>query len=57
MPLKLPKPQFEHRPVKGLKDRIVSFCNACKDFIAASNNRKALKIAEKAHRCSVTGHE
>jgi hypothetical protein len=57
MPLKLPKPQFEHRPVKGLKDRIVSYCNACKDFIAASNNRKALKIAEKAHRCSVTGHE
>jgi hypothetical protein len=51
MPLKLPKPRFERRPFRGMSTRMQSHCMACREFIAASNKPKNLRIAEKAHIC------
>jgi hypothetical protein len=46
------KPRFERRRVKGMRDRMESYCKICGNFIAASNNRAKLMIAEKAHICA-----
>jgi hypothetical protein len=51
MPLKSPKPRFERRPVHGIAPRMLSYCTACGEFIAASDKPKNLRIAEKAHIC------
>jgi hypothetical protein len=51
MPLKSPKPRFERRPVHGRAPRMLSYCRACGEFIAASDKPKNLRIAEKAHIC------
>jgi hypothetical protein len=51
MPLKTPKPRFERRPVGGMHLRMQSYCMACREFIAASDKLKNLRIAEKAHIC------
>lgn len=51
MPAKSPKPRFEHRPVKGMPQRIESYCVHCQQFVAASGSLKILRIAEKAHVC------
>ena len=50
-PSKSPKPRFEHRCIKGMTDRIESYCQACRQFVAAASNPTALRIAEKAHIC------
>jgi hypothetical protein len=46
-----PKPRFERRPVRGMPPRVASYCLLCGEFVAASDKRKMLKIAEKAHVC------
>jgi hypothetical protein len=51
VPVKSPKPRFEHRPALGMPERLASYCIACRDFIAASNRPEYLRIAEKAHVC------
>jgi hypothetical protein len=51
MPLKTPKPRFERHPVGGMRLRMQSYCTACREFIAASDKPKNLRIAEKAHLC------
>lgn len=48
---KSPKPRFEHIPVKKTPGMVTSSCVVCKEFIAASDRPKALRIAEKAHKC------
>jgi hypothetical protein len=55
MPSKPPKPRFEHRPVKGMRERIESYCAVCKKFVCASDKTRVLRIAEKAHVCSGPG--
>jgi hypothetical protein len=51
MTLKSHKPRFERRPVHGIAPRMLSYCTACGEFIAASDKPKNLRIAEKAHIC------
>ena len=51
MPKTSPKLRFEHRPVPGMTPRVASYCLQCNKFVAASDNPKLLKIAEKAHVC------
>ncbi|HEY4677704.1 MAG TPA: hypothetical protein VIJ01_11105 [Candidatus Angelobacter sp.] len=51
MSLKTPKPRFQHHPLRGMPERVESFCLRCRQFVAASDNPVSLKIAEKAHVC------
>jgi hypothetical protein len=51
MPLQSPNPRFERRNVHGMPARMQSYCAACREFIAASDKLKNLRIAEKAHIC------
>jgi len=46
-----PKPRFDRRPVKGMIERVASYCMKCKLFVAASDKSEALKVAENAHIC------
>lgn len=45
------KPRFKHNPVRGMPERVESFCLRCGQFVGASDNPRSLKIAEKAHLC------
>lgn len=56
MPAKSHKPRFQHRPVRGMKERVESYCTLCKKFVAASDKAEALRIAEKAHVCPRKHH-
>ena len=51
MPAKTPKTRFKHHPIRGMPERVESFCLRCGQFVAASDNHGSLKIAEKAHVC------
>jgi hypothetical protein len=51
MPAKTPKPRYMHRPVRGMPERMESYCMRCQQFVAASDKPKTLRIAEKAHIC------
>ena len=53
MPAKLPQPEFEHRPVTTMPERIASYCAACHEFIGVSPKPTVLRIAERAHVCPV----
>jgi len=43
---------FTHHLVRGVSGQVTSQCIACGHFIAASPKLEAIRIAEKAHRCS-----
>jgi hypothetical protein len=45
------KPRFKQQPVRGMPQRVESYCLNCGRFIAASDKPGSLKIAEKAHAC------
>jgi len=51
MSSKTPKPRFKHRTVRGMPQRVESYCTRCEQFVGASDKPQALKIAEKAHAC------
>jgi hypothetical protein len=40
--------------VKKTPGMVTSSCLVCKEFIGASDRPKALRIAEKAHKCQRT---
>lgn len=51
MPAKTPKPRFKHQPVRGMPERVESYCMLCGQFIAASDKPGTLRIADTAHIC------
>jgi hypothetical protein len=51
MSSRTPKPRFKHRHVRGMPQRVESYCGRCEQFVAASDKPHPLKIAEKAHVC------
>jgi hypothetical protein len=53
MQAELPRPEFEHRSVTSMPERIASYCAACHEFIGVSPKPTVLRIAERAHICPV----
>lgn len=51
MSSKTPKPRFKHQHVRGMPQRVESYCMRCEQFVAASDKPQPLKIAEQAHVC------
>lgn len=55
MPSRTPKPRFRRQHVRGMPERVESYCMRCGQFVAASDKPGYLKIAEKAHICPKSG--
>ena len=51
MSSRTPKPRFKHRTVRGMPERVESYCVRCEQFVGASDKPHLLKIAENAHAC------